>query len=262
MNGPDTYNVDPAILPALMRLRDGDAGLERRAEIARARDAGEQQLLRRRRHDHRFELRRIRLVPVGVVAVPDDHRVDVHVPEPGQDSHAFGRDHLGAGGDRERADLTDRGDPLAVDEDDAVANRPSAEAVDERAADERLQPARLWLGFCRDADLNHKQGQQAGEQSGVHAKTIVLTEGLTETRSWCSWHGVTHEVEHANDETEVSRPASGRNAWKCSRRADQRREVHSTIRRGLRTKVRDGAHDGSIHAGDSQRHRRCVGREQ
>ena len=40
-----------------------------------------------------------------VVAVAVDHQVDVHVPEAGQHAHAFGGDHLGAGGHRERADL-------------------------------------------------------------------------------------------------------------------------------------------------------------
>ena len=46
------------------------------------------------------------------------------------------------GGTASDADLADRGDPLAVDEDDAVANRRAAEAVDERAADERLHRRR------------------------------------------------------------------------------------------------------------------------
>ena len=40
---------------------------------------------------------------------------------------------------REHADLPDRRDALALDEDDAVADRLAAESVDERAADERLR---------------------------------------------------------------------------------------------------------------------------
>ena len=123
-------------------IANGDAGLERAAEITRARDAREQQLLRRRRHDDRLELGWIRLVPMGVVAVPVDHEVDVHVPEPRQDGHALGRDHLRARRHREHANLPHRGNALAIDEDDAVANRLAAESVDERSADERLHCGR------------------------------------------------------------------------------------------------------------------------
>jgi hypothetical protein len=61
-------------------VANGDAGLERTTEIACARDAGQQELFGGGGHDHRFELRRIGLVPVGVVAVPVDHEVHVHVP--------------------------------------------------------------------------------------------------------------------------------------------------------------------------------------
>ena len=126
----------PGILPVLMRSRTAMLCLERPAEIARAGHAGHQQLLRGGRHDHRLELRRVGLVPVVVVGVADDHRVDVHVPEAGEHGHAFGGDHLGAGGDGERADLADGGDLVAVDEDDAVLDGRAGEAVDEGAADE------------------------------------------------------------------------------------------------------------------------------
>ena len=120
-------------------IADGDALLERSAEIARAGHAGHQQLLRGGRHDHRLELRGVGLVPVAVVGVADDHRVDVHVPEAGQHGHAFGGDDLGARGHGERADLADGGDLVAVDEDDAVLDGGAGEAVDEGAADEGFE---------------------------------------------------------------------------------------------------------------------------
>ena len=140
-------------------IANGDARLERSSEIARARDARQQELLRRRRHDDRLELRRIRLVPMGVVAVPVDHEVDVHVPESGQDRHPLGRDHLGARRHGQRPDLTHRGDALALDEDDAVANRPAAEAIDERPADERFH-RRGALGRRR----RHLSGGEGGDR--------------------------------------------------------------------------------------------------
>ena len=57
---------------------------------------------------------------------------------PGSTRHAFGGDHFRAGRHRERADLADGANALALDDDDAVLHRTAAVAVDQRAADERF----------------------------------------------------------------------------------------------------------------------------
>ena len=123
----------------------------------------DQELLGGSRHDHGLELREVGLVPVAVVGVPDDHGVDVHVPEPWEHGHAFGGNDFGAGGDRERPDLTDRGDGLAFDEDDAVADGWAGEAVDERAADEGFRlagrPGRLRRQGHADKDRDSDRTQ-------------------------------------------------------------------------------------------------------
>ncbi len=118
-----TRDVDRrALQRALVEaVADADRRLERRAEIARAGHAGQQELLGRSGHDDSLELGQIRLVPVRVVAVPVQHQMHVHVPQAGQHAHAFGGDHLGAARHRQRADGADRADPLALDEDHAVA---------------------------------------------------------------------------------------------------------------------------------------------
>ena len=168
MNGPDTYIVGPGILPALMRSRVEMLGVERSAEIARAGDAGEQQLLRRGRKDHRLERRRIGLVPVVVVGVPDDLQVHVHVPQPGQHGHPFRGNHLGAGGHRERADLADGANAIAVDDDDAVLHRPAAVAVDQRAADERFHRARLSVRDASEQTENDRRVTPRAKCVGAH----------------------------------------------------------------------------------------------
>ncbi len=73
-----------------------------------------------------------------VVAVTVDHQVNVHVPQAGQQAHAFSRDDVRAFWNRERADLPDGLDSLALDQDHAVGDGFAAVAVDERAAHKRL----------------------------------------------------------------------------------------------------------------------------
>jgi len=133
-----------------------DARLERPAEIPRAGHAGHEQLLCRGGHDHRFELGEVGLVPMRVVGVADDHGVDVHVPEPGEHGHAFGRDDLRARRHGERADLADGGDGLPLDEDDAVPDRRAGKSVDEGAADEGFD----FRGWSRGL------GAEAGDEGG------------------------------------------------------------------------------------------------
>ena len=67
-------------VPARDGLADGDALLERSAQIACARHARKQELPRGRRHDHGLEEWRVDAVPISVVRVPHDHEVDVTIP--------------------------------------------------------------------------------------------------------------------------------------------------------------------------------------
>src|SRR5687767_15706971 len=62
-------------------IPDGEDLLQGRSEVPGAGHAGEEELFRRRRHDGRAEEGRIGLVPVGVVAVADDHRSEEHTSE-------------------------------------------------------------------------------------------------------------------------------------------------------------------------------------
>ena len=107
-----------------------DARPERRAEIRGAGHPGHQQLAGGRRHDLFFEAGGIGLVPVIVVGVAQQHRVDVIVPQTGQDGHAIGPDHLGIGGDGQGVNGADGLDPVVLDEDDAVIDGCVAPAVD------------------------------------------------------------------------------------------------------------------------------------
>ncbi len=61
-------------------IADCETRFQWSAEIARAGYTRHQQLARGSRHNHRFHLRRISLVPMRVVAVTVDHQMDVHVP--------------------------------------------------------------------------------------------------------------------------------------------------------------------------------------
>ena len=127
----------PGDAAAVDRIAHGDAVLQRTAQVARTRHAGQQQLLRRRRHDHVPELGRVGLVPVVVVGVPIDHQVHVHVPQAGQHRHAFGRDDRRVRGHGQRLHRAYRNDALAFDQDDAVADRIAERAVDQGAAHHR-----------------------------------------------------------------------------------------------------------------------------
>jgi hypothetical protein len=96
--------------------------------------------------------------------------VDVHVPEPGQHGHAFGGDHLGAARNSQRPDLTNGGDALSIDDDDAVAKGSAAESIDERAGDESLHTAWCWLTLSRRCGLGGgNERDQAQEERLAHA---------------------------------------------------------------------------------------------
>ena len=115
-------------------LLDRDDVVERRAEVARARDAGAEQLLRRDGHDEIGVARAVQVVPPLVVAVAEDLEVHVHVDEARHDGHAVGVDRPHARGNGDGAGRTDGGDALARDEDHAVLDRRPAVAVEDAAA--------------------------------------------------------------------------------------------------------------------------------
>lgn len=150
-----------------------NARLERPAEIARARHAGEEQLLRRGRHDDRLELLRVGLVPVCVVGVTVDHQVHVHVPESREHGHAFCGHDPGACRDVDRSHLPDGADALAIDQDDGVMNRPAAESVNQRPADERHDVRRLRRGVHADG-ANRERGCEADAQQPSRAQSAQI----------------------------------------------------------------------------------------
>ena len=69
-----------------------------------------------------------------VIAVPIDHQVNVHVPKTGQKTHTFSRDDFGIFGNLNLSDLPHFGNFFTFDDDDTVANRMTAIAVNERSS--------------------------------------------------------------------------------------------------------------------------------
>ena len=72
-----------------------DAVLQRTAEIACARYSGHEQLMRSRRHDFGSEPLFVSLVPMRVIAVTKNHRVNVAIPEARQHAHSLGGNNFG-----------------------------------------------------------------------------------------------------------------------------------------------------------------------
>jgi len=106
----------------------------------RARYAGHQKLVRGRRHDLGREPLRISLIPMSVIAVPEQHGVDMAIPETGKQIHAFGRDDFGVVRHNQRSNLANRFDPFALDEDHAIRERRPAEAINQASANQGGQP--------------------------------------------------------------------------------------------------------------------------
>ena len=98
-----------------------------------------------------------------VIGMAAEHGVDVHVPQAGQDAHALGGNHLRVGRDWKRADLSDRLNFVAIDQDHAVADGRAAEAIDQRSAHQRFL-----------AGLRRHDGSQRAEyqDEGLHRKII------------------------------------------------------------------------------------------
>ncbi len=156
-----------------------DAFLERRAEIACAGHPGHEQLMRGSRHDLGPEPLRISLVPMRVVAVTEEHGVNVAIPEAGKDVHAFGGDHLGIFGDGQGSDLADGCDAFVVDQDDAVRERRPAETVDQPAPDQRRR--------ARDGGKRERAGQDNQGEKSLQASHVRDCRG-----SWRELPAVSH----------------------------------------------------------------------
>jgi hypothetical protein len=72
-----------------------------------------------------------------VIAVTEQHRVDVAIPETRQHVHAFGGNDFGIGWNLQRTDCANSLDALVFDDDYAVREWVAAKAVDQATADER-----------------------------------------------------------------------------------------------------------------------------
>ena len=74
-----------------------------------------------------------------VIAVAENHGVDVAIPESGEHVHPFGGNDLRIRRNRQRTDLADGGDAFAVDQDDAIGEGRPSKAVDQSPADQSRQ---------------------------------------------------------------------------------------------------------------------------
>ena len=111
------------------------AARERTTEIARTGDTSHEELMCSRWHDLAAEARRIGFVPMHVITVTEQHRVDVAIPETRQHVHAFGGNDFGIGWNLQRTDGANSLDALVFDDDHAVRERVAAKAVDQATAD-------------------------------------------------------------------------------------------------------------------------------
>ena len=91
-----------------------------------------------------------------VIAVPEDHGVDVAIPEAGEHVHSFGRNHFGIFWHGEGSDLADRGDAFAVDQDDAVREGRPAETVDQ-APDQGGRARQVEMGMSAKKKRKRKR---------------------------------------------------------------------------------------------------------
>ena len=136
--------------------------LERRSELPREGDSAREQLARGRRHDFPPEARSIRRVPVLVVAVAEDHEMDVHVRETGNHGHPARVDGRRARRHGHGAARAHGDDPLPRNEDDAVLDGSTLVTIDDAPAHQRQ--SHLWL------ILGPEQGRQAADQKQAHAE--------------------------------------------------------------------------------------------
>ena len=88
----------------------------------------------RRGHDLAAVTRRISFIPMIVVAVTEQHGMDMAIPKPWQHVHAFGRNHFCIGRHLEFANGPDGGDAFVFDNYHAVGQWMAAEAVNEATA--------------------------------------------------------------------------------------------------------------------------------
>ena len=83
----------------------------------------------------------ISLIPMLIITVTENHRVNVAIPEARQHVHSFGGNDFGIARHWQRVDRADRHDAFAFDQDDAVRQRRPAETVNQTTADERERAA-------------------------------------------------------------------------------------------------------------------------
>src|SRR5262249_33961731 len=95
--------------------------------------------------------------------MPIDHQVNVHVPEPRENSHPFSGYHFSALWNHEGADLTDRLDSLTFDNDDAVPDWLGIVSIDEGSSYQRFDGESLRVRGClagkhqaNDADCRYQ----------------------------------------------------------------------------------------------------------
>ena len=112
-----------------------------------------------------------------IVSVPVDHRVHVHVPQAGEHTHAFRRDHRRITRNGEGSDCPYRRDAFAVDEDHRVTHDRPAEAIDQGAADER-DTARC----LRSAALRRREDDERREQTCYTAS--LRDDGHERSNGW------------------------------------------------------------------------------
>jgi len=154
-------------LPLVDAIADFEDVVQLRAEIARERHSALEELLGRGGHDLPAEAGAVCRVPVLVVSVADDHQVHVHVGEPGQNAHPARVDGRRPIGHRDGRTRTDRDDPLARDQHDAVVDRRALVAVDDPSADERERRFGRRLGGGQARAERDTEDESAGEPAHV-----------------------------------------------------------------------------------------------
>src|SRR4030095_16178313 len=95
-----------------------------------------------------------------IIAVAQQRRVHVAIPQTGHDVHAFGGNDFGLGRHVQRAKGADRSDALVFNYDDAVREGMAAKAVNQASTDQRNR-ARL----CRG---KYDEKKKCSNKPGIH----------------------------------------------------------------------------------------------
>src|SRR4030095_1815985 len=100
--------------------------------------------------------------------------MDVHVPKTWENCHAFSGNDFGTGGNGQFANTSDRFDPLALDENDAITNRLAAESIDKRSANKRLHVGGLSLARGTKNQKGRKEAQKAKKKGSEESHSDLL----------------------------------------------------------------------------------------